>query len=70
MPANTRVTVNFSNNDTGVDHDFGVSVPFVPHTATCAGPCTASISFESGPPGVYTFQCSIHAEMVGTFTVG
>ena len=70
VPANSRVTVNFSNNDTSVDHDFGVSIPFVPHTATCAGPCTASISFDSGPPGVYTFQCSIHAEMVGRFTVG
>jgi plastocyanin len=41
----------------------------VPHTETCSGPCQASITFNSGPPGSYTFQCSIHADMVGMFTV-
>jgi plastocyanin len=69
VPANTSVTVNFSNEDTLVAHDFGVSIPFVPHTETCNGPCTARLTFNSGPPGSYTFQCSVHADMVGTFTV-
>ena len=69
VPRNATVTVNFTNNDALVAHDFGASIPFVPHTETCTGPCQASITFESGPPGAYTFQCSIHAEMVGTFTV-
>jgi len=69
VPRNTSVTVNFTNNDALVAHDFGVSIPFVPHTETCAGPCQASISFNSGLPGAYTFQCSVHQEMVGTFIV-
>jgi plastocyanin len=69
VPRNSTVTVNFTNNDALVAHDFGVSIPFVPHTETCSGPCQASITFNSGPPGAYTFQCSIHADMVGTFTV-
>lgn len=66
---NATVTVNFTNNDALVAHDFGVSIPFVPHTATCNGPCQVSITFNSGPPGAYTFQCTIHPEMLGTFTV-
>ena len=69
VPANTQVTVNFTNNDTSVPHDFGVSIPFVPHTNTCNGPCTGSITFNSGPAGTYTFQCSVHADMVGPFIV-
>jgi plastocyanin len=68
-PANTQVTVNFQNNDTNVPHDFGVSLPGVAHTATCNGPCSGSIAFNSGAPGAYTFQCSVHQEMVGDFTV-
>jgi plastocyanin len=69
VPRNASVTVNFRNEDAQVAHDFGVSIPFVPHTETCNGPCERSISFDSGPPGTYTFQCSVHAEMVGSFTV-
>lgn len=69
VAANTLVTVIFTNNDAAVPHDFGVSVPFVPHSDTCSGPCSASITFDSGPPGSYSFQCSIHPEMVGTFVV-
>jgi plastocyanin len=69
VPRNASITVNFSNQDVAVAHDFGVSIPFVPHTETCNGPCQASITFDSGPPGTYTFQCSIHPEMVGPFIV-
>ena len=69
VTANTQVTVTFTNNDTSVPHDFGVSIPFVPHTETCNGPCTRSITFNSGPAGTYTFQCSVHADMVGPFIV-
>ena len=69
VPANTSITVNFTNNDVLVFHDFGVSIPFVPHTETCAGSCHATITFNSGSPGSYTFQCSTHVEMVGSFAV-
>jgi plastocyanin len=66
VAAGSTVTVNFQNNDTAVPHDFGVSIAGVPHTETCPGPCTRSITFTA-PRGVYTFQCSIHPEMVGPF---
>jgi hypothetical protein len=69
VPSNTLVTVNFTNNDTAVPHDFGVSIPQVPHTATCDGPCQASLTFNSGPPARHTFQCTIHVDMVGDFIV-
>ncbi len=69
VPANTQITVNFTNNDAAIPHDFGVSVPFVPHSETCFGPCSASITFDSGQAGSYSFQCSIHPEMVGSFLV-
>jgi plastocyanin len=69
VTANSPVTVNFTNNDAGVPHDFGVSLPGVAHTLACNGPCMASLSFNSGPPGSFTFQCSIHSDMVGIFTV-
>ncbi len=69
MPADTSITVNFTNHDILVFHDFGVSIPFVPHSETCAGTCAASITFDSGPSGSYTFQCSTHPEMVGSFIV-
>jgi plastocyanin len=61
--------VNFQNNDVSVFHDFGVSLPGVAHTETCSGPCSASTTFNSGLPGTYSFQCSLHPEMVGTFIV-
>jgi plastocyanin len=69
VAANAPVTVNFTNNDTGVPHDFGVSLPGVAHTEACNGPCTRTLTFNSGAPGSFTFQCSIHSDMVGTFTV-
>jgi plastocyanin len=69
VPANTQVTVNFQNNDVSVPHDFGVSIPGVAHTATCSGPCSGSITFNSGAQGEYSFQCSVHPEMVGDFIV-
>jgi plastocyanin len=69
VPANTLVTVNFQNDDTSVFHDFGVSLPGVGHTNTCSGPCLASTTFNSGLAGSYTFQCSLHPEMVGPFIV-
>ena len=69
VPANTQVTVNFENNDTGVPHDFGVSLPDVEPTDTCEGPCSGSITFDSGEAGAYTFQCRVHPEMTGEFIV-
>ena len=69
VPANTQVTVVFNNTDTSVPHDFGVTIPGVAHTDICNGPCTDSITFNSGSAATYQFQCSVHPEMLGTFTV-
>ena len=66
VPAGSRVTVTFQNNDNLVPHDFGVSIAGVPHTETCSGPCTRSITFTA-PRGTYSFQCSLHPDMLGTF---
>ena len=66
VPAGSTVTVTLQNNDLAVPHDFGVSIPGVPHTETCPGPCTRSITFVA-PAGTYSFQCSLHIDMVGSF---
>lgn len=66
VAAGSTVTVTLQNNDTAVPHDFGVSIAGVPHSDTCSGPCTRSITFTA-PRGTYSFQCSLHPDMVGTF---
>ena len=48
---------------------FGVTIPPASRTQTCSGPCSDSITFDSGPAGTYSFNCSIHPTMEGTFTV-
>lgn len=62
VPVETQITVVFTNTDTGVLHDFGVSIPAVEHSETCTGPCSDSITFNSGSAGRYSFQCSIHPD--------
>jgi plastocyanin len=69
VPANTQVTVIFNNTDTGVPHDFGVTVPGAARTDICNGPCTDSTTFTSGDAATYQFNCSVHPQMQGTFTV-
>ncbi len=65
-----QVTVNFTNNDDQVPHDFGVGVVGVPHTNTCStAGCGGSITFTAPAPANYTFQCTIHPTMVGTLVV-
>jgi plastocyanin len=66
VPAGATVTLTLVNNDQAIPHDIGVSIAGVPHTQTCSGPCTRSITFTA-PRGTYTFQCSLHPDMVGSF---
>jgi plastocyanin len=68
VPRESTVTVTFTNSDSE-PHDFGVSIPFVPHTEACRGPCTRSLTFSTGTPGNYSFQCTLHQGMVGVLTV-
>lgn len=69
VPRNTQVTVNFTNSDANTPHDFGVSVPGTSRVAVCTGPCTGSITFDSGAAGTFAFNCQVHPTMTGTFTV-
>jgi hypothetical protein len=68
VPRESTVTVTFTNSDSE-PHDFGVSLPNVPHTEACRGPCTRSLTFNTGAPGTYSFQCTLHQGMVGVLTV-
>jgi plastocyanin len=68
VPRESTVTVTFTNSDSE-PHDFGVSIPAVPHTEACRGPCTRSLTFNTGAPGNYSFQCTLHQGMVGVLTV-
>jgi hypothetical protein len=68
VPRESTVTVTFTNSD-AEPHDFGVSIPAVPHTEACRGPCTRSLTFNTGAPGNYSFQCTLHQGMVGVLTV-
>jgi plastocyanin len=68
LPRESTVTVTFTNSDSE-PHDFGVSIPAVPHTEACRGPCTRSLTFNTGAPGNYSFQCTLHQGMVGVLTV-
>jgi hypothetical protein len=68
VPRESTVTVTFTNSDSE-PHDFGVSIPYVPHTEACRGPCSRSLTFNTGAPGNYSFQCTLHQGMVGVLTV-
>lgn len=76
LPGHGEVTVDFRNQDQGVQHDF---VLFDGPDATAQelfdGPEITGVSstrytFGAPPPGTYFFHCSIHpAQMTGTATV-
>lgn len=67
VPANTQVTITMQNNDPGIGHD--VQVIGRGGTDTCTGPCSRSVTLNSGPPARYVFLCSLHPTMRGTFIV-
>jgi plastocyanin len=70
VSAGSSVTVTLTNQDLSVPHDIGFTIPGAPRTGSCAGPCTASVSFTAPGPGTYAFTCSTHPElMTGRLTV-
>lgn len=56
-----------NNLDNVVPHN--ISVTGLAATDTCAGPCTASVTFVAPGPGSYGFICSLHPYMAGTLVV-
>ena len=73
VPAGANVTVHFTNEDSGVQHNFAVYDSnlrsksfFVGEIIT--GPAEANYTFTApSDPGTYYFQCDIHPFMNGKF---
>jgi plastocyanin len=78
VKAGSQVTLKFTNNDTGVPHnwaaytDSSASTP-IPgaKTEVCTGTCQQQITFTApSQPGNYFFRCDVHpAVMKGTLVV-
>ncbi len=76
LKANSDVTVDVDNKDAGVPHTFTVwkseadataGKNKVADTGQFSGKKT--LSFKTGPPGEWYFNCTIHPAMKGTITV-
>jgi cytochrome c oxidase subunit 2 len=63
IPANTPWTVQFTNSDPSVPHNFSI------HKANADGGQSATYNPPPLPPGTYQFFCGIHPNMVGTLNV-
>ena len=62
-----NVTLTFSNEDGGIDHNIEVSKLFT--SSECNGPCTFTVNFVAPAPGEYQLFCITHPDMVGTLKV-
>lgn len=83
VAANTSFTVTFTNDDTGVPHNFAIYTadPLKDSAAKLLGGATSATQTVVGPgstsykvgglaPGTYFFRCDVHpTTMTGTFTV-
>ena len=67
VQSGAMVTLTMVNEDAGEEHDW--EVDGVGLTATCVGPCRASVSFRAPAPGTYKFYCIVHSDMGGTLLV-
>ena len=75
VPANTDFTVNVTNLDTGIEHNFSIYDSFFENKQYFTSPKITGVANEvlnaSGlPPGHYYFQCDVHGPaMSGAFIV-
>lgn len=75
VPAGAAVTLSFSNQDTGIPHNFaaytnsgGSTSIFVGQTIN--GPGTVTYKFPApATPGTYFFRCDVHPSMTGSLVV-
>ncbi|HXH23398.1 MAG TPA: cupredoxin domain-containing protein [Dehalococcoidia bacterium] len=77
-PANTRITVRLTNEDSGVLHNIAfyrnrqATQRLTPDSVgeLFAGPATRDLTFTTPARGSYFFRCDVHPDtMTGTFTV-
>jgi cytochrome c oxidase subunit 2 len=75
VPGNTDFTVDITNQDSGIEHNFSIYDSFFEkqHFFTSpkiTGPATESLDVPALPPGRYYFQCDVHGPaMSGAFIV-
>lgn len=75
VPAGSTVTLNFSNQDSGVPHNFAAytnadAAKSIFVGQVISGPGTVTYTFTApSTPGNYFFRCDVHPNMTGTFTV-
>jgi plastocyanin len=80
LPANTQVTIHFTNNDPSTQHNIGIysADPATDPSAKelfkgdpVTGPGSTDYTVNPLPAGSYHFQCDFHPDtMKGTVTVG
>ena len=76
VPAGSRVTLHFSNEDAGVQHNVAIYTTAVPpdvvfRGGVITGPATVDYTFTApAAPGEYVFTCDVHPDrMFGKFVV-
>jgi len=75
VPANTAFTVDITNQDSGIQHNFSIYDSFFEKkhyfsTPKLTGPTSGSFDSQGLPPGKYYFQCDVHGPaMSGAFVV-
>ena len=75
VPGNTPFTINITNQDGGIQHNFAIYDSFFQkqtffQSPKLTGPTSATFDVGALPPGRYYFQCDVHGPaMSGAFIV-
>jgi cytochrome c oxidase subunit II len=75
VPANQPFTVNVTNEDAGIQHNFSIYDSFFEEktyfrSPKLLGPASETLNVSALPPGHYYFQCDVHGPaMSGAFIV-
>jgi cytochrome c oxidase subunit 2 len=75
VPADAPFTVNITNQDTGIEHNFSIYDSFFEEqtffqSPKITGPASETLNIDALPAGRYYFQCDVHGPaMSGAFIV-